>query len=316
MHSLGELSLLPEAWQGGYYELAIEYKPAHTQRLKSALISVWRSRCLAGPWSSRQCVATEPSELALEDVNSLNIDDVHALYGVSALPNGHRCLCATTLVREPSGSDWLYFGFPLGSLGQVFPVGAFPFDDGTPLDWRLSVDLILRGLAAQVFQGARFQLALVGWTDGEELSAASITRTGVPQRRWCGLLLPDGPELVDGKKHLFLADSALRWSRLWGYGSTPSLATTEDGTSFLAWPFADEMGKDRHGTGKLGSKSFDGALGWEVLSESKWTWDLCTAEFQITEGPSVPKDPGLTPLQLHRYNGHGRRTPYSHPSIQ
>ena len=156
-----------------------------------------------------------------------------------------------------------------------------------------------------------FALGDLVWFDGKQVCGRRRGACKIPLDERPGV-----PVLVDGKKHLFLADSALRWSRLWGYGSTPSLATTEDGTSFLAWPFADEMGKDRHGTGKLGSKSFDGALGWEVLSESKWTWDLCTAEFQITEGPSVPKDPGLTPLQLHRYNGHGRRTPYSHPSIQ
>lgn len=151
-----------------------------------------------------------------------------------------------------------------------------------------------------------FSLGDLVWFDGQQVCGS--------RRGACSIPLEERPgvsALVDGEELLFLADSALRWSRIWGYGSIPNEAATASGTSFLAWPFAEEMGKDRHGTGQLGGKSFDGAVGWEVLGESKWTWDLCTADFEITDGPSVAKESGLSPLQLHRYNGHGRSTPYS-----
>jgi hypothetical protein len=152
-----------------------------------------------------------------------------------------------------------------------------------------------------------FALGDFVWYDGDSICGE--------RRGSCKVPLDERPGLkavIDGGERLLLADSALRWARVWGYGKEPKLATIGR-VNFLAWPFAEEMGKDRHGTGVLGTKTFDGAVGWQLLSSSTWNWDLCTAEFELTDGPYEIVDPGLTPLQMHRYNGHGRDTPYPSP---
>lgn len=118
------------------------------------------------------------------------------LRGVARLGALAPIACSTVVVREDGGSDWLYFGLPLGSLGTALPVGAFPFDDGLDLSWRPTVDGWLRLLAETLFTSQRFRLGLVGWTDGLDNSADELLENGVPKERWVGYLLPNGSSLT------------------------------------------------------------------------------------------------------------------------
>jgi hypothetical protein len=114
------------------------------------------------------------------------------LYGLAALSPNRVVLCSTIPCREEGGADWLYFSLQLGSLISVLPIGAFPFDDGSDLSWRVGLDAWLCRIANHVYDSVRFRLALVGWIDGGTESAATIAATGVPSERWLGYLLPDG----------------------------------------------------------------------------------------------------------------------------
>ena len=111
---------------------------------------------------------------------------------------GHIHVASALLIpgeRRDGGADWIYFGLPMGSLGNVLPVGAFPFEGDGDLSWRASIDGWLRRLAEHTFNAVAFRLGLVGWTDGMDGGAAELLRGGIPQERWCGFLVPEEDSL-------------------------------------------------------------------------------------------------------------------------
>jgi hypothetical protein len=110
------------------------------------------------------------------------------LYGIARIPGAGRVACATHVYREDDGPDMVQLLLPLGSLATVFPIGDYPFDDGGDLAWRERLDGWLRGLAEHVRRAVTFELALVGWLDGQP--SAIPERAGeVPDERWIGYLV-------------------------------------------------------------------------------------------------------------------------------
>lgn len=100
-------------------------------------------------------------------------------------------------MREDSGPDWIGFYLPVGALGSVYDVGAFPFVDGkSSRTWREPLDDWLRQIAAAVFTVVPFSLALIGHEVSGTAYADEIRITGVPDERWGGLLWGDSEELI------------------------------------------------------------------------------------------------------------------------
>ena len=84
----------------------------------------------------------------------------------------------------------------MGSLARAYPVGAFPFVDGTPLAWRDEVMAWLREIATVVHGQVPIQLGLLGWeTDDSGLSAEGLRMEGIPTERYEGLLVPENADL-------------------------------------------------------------------------------------------------------------------------
>jgi hypothetical protein len=182
----------PDTWTGGAYELALELGDTSNDRLRAALFALWTQPTLDGcylelsaePWE-QQRIAPTP-DLALDGW----------LCGVAQLPNGVHVACRSCTVRETDGADWLYFGVPMGALGRAYPVGAYPFDDGLPLDWREPMNEWLRHVGEQIFLSVPFRLGLVGWVVGGEIDSTTVRATGVPLERYEGYLWPQGQELL------------------------------------------------------------------------------------------------------------------------
>ena len=176
----------PDAWSGGSYEVALEYGPLAPEAIRAVVARIWAHPALEGCWLSHD---VEPDRQPRVDPSDSKVEPDGWLRGVATFPNGERAPCGTYVVHDESGA-WVYFGVPLGSLGRGYPVGAFPFDDGSSLGWREEVDRWLLGVAEHVFAERPFALALVGWTDDPETSAAEVARAGVPERRWTGIAVP------------------------------------------------------------------------------------------------------------------------------
>jgi hypothetical protein len=178
-----------DTWSGGSFELALELPQQSDEQLRRMARILWSHPSLKGsylrndvePWQQEQ---VDPA-LYFES----------CLYGTARLPNGKVVACSTNPVREPEGTDWLYFGIPMGALSQAYPVGAFPFDDGLPLDWRDPMHDWLRSVGEWVYTSVPFRLGLIGWDAGSELLASVIEAHGIPATRYDGILWPEGQQL-------------------------------------------------------------------------------------------------------------------------
>ena len=180
----------PETWTGGSYELGLEYGPLESVQVRGVLTRLWSHPSLCGCYLDH---TREPGDQPR--VSPAEADPDHVLRGIATLPNGAVSSCdSSVLVWEDS--TWVYFGTPVGALGYAYPVGAYPFDDGRPLDWRTPLDAWLLDVAASVFEEHPFRLGLVGWLDPVETSAAEVADAGVPDRRWEGYVVPVGGRLT------------------------------------------------------------------------------------------------------------------------
>ena len=182
----------PEAWTGGGYEVRMELPRLGMVARRALLRRLWRHPALDGPYLSAGSVALGAPlrTWARADLNTLALPS--CLWGQATLPGGAQTTFSTyTFTYE--AKTWLYFGLPLGGLNSLagLPVGAFPFEDGRPLDWRAEVDAWLCDVARWVHAAHPVRLALVGWIDShDDPTAASVAADGVPDERWEGFLVP------------------------------------------------------------------------------------------------------------------------------
>jgi hypothetical protein len=177
----------PDAWSGGSYELAVDLGVSDDARLGQALAALWSHADLEGCYPDH---AREPSDQLRATPAELDGLDA-CLRGVARLGTLAPVACSSYLVPEEGGATWMYLGLPLGSLGTILTVGAFPFDDGRDPSWRLVVDAWLRGIAERVHAAVGIRRGLVGWVDGTDVAG-----TSVPDERWVGYLVPTGTELA------------------------------------------------------------------------------------------------------------------------
>ena len=187
---VGDMGLFTddEIWTGGFYELALEYPDGTDEHLIRGLIALWRSQNIAGCYLHRDREPDEQPRLEFEP----SLLAVGHLHGVSTLPGGVQVACGTCLVPDDDGSDWLVFYLPMSALGTAFPVGGFPFDHADHAQWRAVIDAWLGDLGRNIFLHAPYRLGLVGFETSGDLRAADLARSGVPQTRYMGLLVPNG----------------------------------------------------------------------------------------------------------------------------
>lgn len=179
------LFTIPDAWSGGFFELALELGPRSDERLRNALCELWRHPSLAGCYLERDL---EPEDQATVDPRTL--DFYEQALGVADIPGVGKTCCLSFVVREDDGPDWLTLAVPMGSLSEVVFTGAYPFEDGTDLSWRLLMYDWLRQVAAAVFEAVPFQLGLIEHEASGEFHAEDLRRNGIPDERWVGYLWP------------------------------------------------------------------------------------------------------------------------------
>jgi len=192
--STSSIFAYPDAWSGGYYELAMELGSRSDERLKSALETLWAYGGLDGcyldstlePWQQRR----------VQPVNDCDLET--RLHGaLTASWSDLKIACCSIVCRLVDGADWLYFALPIGSLERVFHWDEFAIWDYAGSAWRPRVDDWLRALGRHVYTAAPFQLALVGRTDTveEDEDAEGVAAHGVPSSRGLGYLVPSGDDL-------------------------------------------------------------------------------------------------------------------------
>lgn len=183
----------PEAWFGGAYELMVHLGSQSDEVRLTTLRTMWTAPGVYGCFLDRD---REPADQERVAPSQLTLSHAEGrVHGVATFPDGRTTTCYSLGPLGDGADHWLYFGLPLGSLAQLYPIGAYPLDDGTPLDWRIHVDEWLCRVARALWQTCPFRIATTGASSAGAPDARSFERTGVPAERWEGYLIPRGADL-------------------------------------------------------------------------------------------------------------------------
>jgi hypothetical protein len=148
-----------EVWTGGFYELALEYERGIANGLVTGLQQLWQLEELDGCYLERERDPVDQSRVAFKP----SLATAGHLLGVATLAGGVRVACGSCTIQETDGSDWLVFYFPMSALGNVYPVGGFPFDSGNHEGWRIPLDDWSANVGRRIYPTAPFALGLVGF---------------------------------------------------------------------------------------------------------------------------------------------------------
>ncbi len=192
-----------DVWSGGYFELEIMLGPRSDDRLQRAMQALWNHGSLDGCYQRNDLEPAEQSRVAwAEAAASVSASEFeHPYYGVATAPNGRSIACASFAIRfesdaESDAQDLLSLGVPMGSLGEAYPVGAYPFADQVNLGWRSEVEEWLRVIAVAVFESVPFPFASIGHEVDEFAHWREIVSGGVTDERWNGYLVERDSALV------------------------------------------------------------------------------------------------------------------------
>lgn len=189
---VAQIFTTPDAWLGGFYEAALEFEHRDEERVVAALTALWSHPGLLGCFLDR---TREPAQQARIPFASSLLEHGH-LYGVAHLSDERSVAAGTIVTREDDGSDWVKLYLPMGSLGRIFPVEGFPFDDRDHEAWRVEVENWLADVAVDIYREVPFDLALIGFETRGEHHAAEVREQGIPPTRLASLLVPNKGHLT------------------------------------------------------------------------------------------------------------------------
>ena len=149
----------PDTWAGGFFELLLYFRnDASDSNLAGILEAAWGWSSLDGPYLVNN---VEPEAQERQSISSLdNLETLH-LYGVATLPNSCKAAFVTSVMIDDDGL-FVSLGPPLGSLGEAYPLGAFPFDGAATDEWDLEVSTWLSELGQYIFERFPFTRAVIG----------------------------------------------------------------------------------------------------------------------------------------------------------
>lgn len=187
LHPLAVKTVFTEldTWSGGSVELLVAFGCLNDNDRLRAIQAVWTWPALQEPHGDRH---TEPTE---QVAATPGIEGRH--YGLATLPNERGQVAFSNCFVEDKNGLWLYAGVPLESLGNAYPVGAFPFGGSGTHEWERTVYEWLFGLARHLFTAIAFDRAVIGWLTTVEVE--EIVRKAVPQVRSHAYIVAAGGKL-------------------------------------------------------------------------------------------------------------------------
>jgi hypothetical protein len=195
-HSLGinmKLFTQKDAWSGGYYELSIELPDTSNKTVEKALTVLWGIPCLDGCYLDSEIEPENQSRLPTSEyIKSKN------LFGIANFPNSKFSCCQSSwMIYEDDNECWIYLNLPLSSLGNVYPVGAYPFlENGvSPEIWLKEINGWLESIARSFYNKQKFKVAFIGW-EKDDFKIKESIQNGIPGERWDGILLPVENKLI------------------------------------------------------------------------------------------------------------------------
>jgi hypothetical protein len=186
-------SFTSENWCGRFYELYIESRVNSLAEIHALLAAIWSNPSLNG------CYLRRDLEPSLQPRCSPDEGTGYGhLYGIATLPGAGPIVCGSYAFDFEDCEDdpprrYLGFYFPLAALSHHYEVGTYPFGPISDIPaWRTPIDDFLRRLANWTFARVPFDLGIVGFEIGGDITAQGIRSMGIPDRRPDGILWNGG----------------------------------------------------------------------------------------------------------------------------
>lgn len=175
-----------QTWTGGSFEILFYLEEKYGIQL---LEKLWFTMGFDGPYIDNRVAPNQQEKLTtFRNLEAGN------LYG-TALIDKKNIACSTTTIKDEDGL-WVYFGFPLGGLNEMYDVGAYPFDDGKHPVWAEHLSQYLKEIAERIFLDVPFDGAIIGWlTTFEVDELVDVVKSGVPEERWFWYLINNNGKL-------------------------------------------------------------------------------------------------------------------------
>ena len=135
------LFTIPNVWAGGHFDLLLGYEGGSPARLRAAHNAIWSRPEMQGPYELDDVEPDEQEVVAFEECREF--------YGVLRTPRG-QVPCLSLVLFHDSDRPLLNLAVPMASLAPLYPVGSYPFADGTPLQWPEQVTACLFVIAQTV----------------------------------------------------------------------------------------------------------------------------------------------------------------------
>ena len=178
----------PDAWYGSSFDLTLYlHKGCDPVTISTRF---WSLPIVDGCYLERYREPSDQTRIAPSDVVG-NTPEV-PLLGVATLPNGSRVACSTFFLGPDHDCSEFLVSLPLGSLASAYQIGAYPIDDGTPLDWRRTLEDWFFAVSAELWS-CGVVLGTIGAGTAGSLDASSVLRGGIPAERWEAFLWPGDP---------------------------------------------------------------------------------------------------------------------------
>lgn len=172
------------AWDGGFYGLEIELPDCSVDEAYKARACLWQSDALEGCYLRNDL---EPHQQLRVPSEKTELSGHH--YGIAFFPNGRKSVFGCYWGNYDEYGCWLCFYVPMGSLANVYPVDAYPFEsNSSPEIWVRNVNEWFKTIAEKVYEQVRFSVAFIGF-EVEGLDGKEQLKKGIPSERWHGILI-------------------------------------------------------------------------------------------------------------------------------
>ena len=170
----------PDAWSGGTFDALMYFGPTPLERTVEIANHIWRYPQLNGPFRDRhQLPAQQPKAKP-----NFTEDGCEPLVGEYRHQDHTISSFVQTTIRDDDGL-WIYAGIPMGGISASWDVGAYPFDDGRPVDWVIDLTNELQLFTRFVRGKYPVRAIAYGWFDISILDTIDDAMNGtIYNDRW------------------------------------------------------------------------------------------------------------------------------------
>ena len=180
----------PDAWSGGTFDVLMFFGPTSLDRTIEISNRIWRYPLLNGPYRERSILPSQ--QVKVEP--SFSEDGCEQLVGEFRHQDNLISPFVQTTIIGDDGL-WIYAGIPMAGFPDTWDVGAYPFDDGKPLDWIIKINGELKLLADFVREKYPVLALALGWFDVSILDTIEDAMDGkIHDDRWHHLEIQTGDE--------------------------------------------------------------------------------------------------------------------------